>query len=356
MEKGTFVNQITEEGPVGGVFLVKTMNLANTKTGKPFLSLTLMDKTGEIPAKIWDNALTLKDACTPDNFIAIAGQAQLYRNAMQLTINRLSATNKEKVDMADFLPTTTADVNALWEELLKSIESIEDQELRTLLTNVFNETGFADHFKRSPAAKHMHHAYLGGLLEHTVAITRLAEKVCCLYPDINKDLLLAGVILHDIGKMDEFSKESLSFDYSTQGRLEGHLVMGAELVSRHAADIPGFSPEKISLLKHLILSHHGRLEFGSPVLPMTIEALVLNLLDDLDAKVNYFHRLGSQAGEAYQWSEYQRPLERFLLIKKPLSDNYAVTCSTETPNQINDQGKKDKHEDTPPRSMQPTLF
>ncbi|MFH7326906.1 HD domain-containing protein [Desulfurivibrio sp. C05AmB] len=315
--KGMMIAGIEDGRAVEGVFLVKEMNRGETRAGKPFLRLTLMDKSGEIGGPVWDDAEALAPICQSGLFVRINGQGENYRGAIQLRINRVSAVAESEIDLADFMPSGDFDRRQLEEELAALIASIRNPHLNRLLTAIFqDDQRFRQQFTTAPAAKTMHHAYLGGLLEHTVAVTRLAAAVCRLYPAIDRDLLLAGALLHDLGKTEELTYAGYPFGYSDRGRLVGHLVIGAETIREKAAAIPGFPPELMACLQHLVLSHHGRHEFGAPTLPMMQEAFILHFLDDLDAKVNYFARLSGRAEEpGYQWSEYQRNLERFLYLR-----------------------------------------
>ncbi len=314
--KGCNIKDIQDGQAVRGIFLVRQMSRAETRAGKPYLSLTLMDRTGELAGRVWDNADALAAHCPAGAFVQVTAQAQAYKDILQLKINNLQKVEATEVDPAEFLPATPADIPALKKELRKFIKSIENAHLQSLLQALFKNGDFFDKFCRAPAAKNMHHAYLGGLLEHTMAVARLADQTCGLYPELDRSLLLSGALLHDIGKVEEFSFEVFPFDYSDQGRLVGHFVIGVEMIHDVLKTLQGFPPDLADRLKHLILSHHGRHEFGSPVLPMTSEAFVLNLLDDLDAKMNFLNRLNEQAGKAgYQWSEYQRMFERFLFIR-----------------------------------------
>lgn len=312
----TEIKSIQDGQAVRNTFLVKTVNRGETKAGKPYLSLTFMDATGEIEARVWDNADALLPECPTGAIVEATGQAQAYKGVVQFKIDSLSRLDEGKVDLSLFVPSTSGDVKLMAKELLKHATSVENPFLRELLLAVFGSKSLMRDFKKAPAAKAMHHAYIGGLLEHTLAVTRLADLVGGLYPNLDRSLLIAGALLHDIGKLREFDFASFPFDYSDQGRLVGHMVLGIEMIQKKIDAISGFPVELASQLKHLILSHHGRHEFGSPALPMMAEAFVLNFLDDLDAKVNYMGRLAERVeGDGYQWSDYQRNLERFLFVK-----------------------------------------
>lgn len=316
MEKNIYIKDIQDGQNVEDAFLVREMRKAETKAGKPYLMLTLMDRTGDIPARIWDNADQFEKICRQGKIVRVSGQAQSYKNILQLKINDVNELDEEAVNISLFVPATSMDIEQMAAELIDFVKSVANKHLQELLLRFFESKPFFEAFKKAPAAKLMHHAYIGGLLEHSLGITRLADMVCNLYPVIDRSLLIAGAILHDIGKVAEFSFDAYPFDYSDRGRLVGHMVLGIEMVQNRINTLDDFPEETATQLNHLILSHHGRHEFGSPVLPMTREAFVLNFLDELDSKINYFNRLGENAeGEEYQWSEYQKNLERFLFIK-----------------------------------------
>lgn len=314
--KNLFISDITDGQQVKDLFLIREVGRAETRAGKPYLTLKVMDKTGEIAGRVWDDADRWLEQCAVGRVVSLSAQAQSYKNILQLKINSLQAVSEDEVDMALFVPSTSDDIEEMTKELLKFARSVDDEFLRKLLLKLFQDKNFLPLFQKAPAAKFMHHAYLGGLLEHTLHVTRLADQVAALYPSVDRSLLLAGAMLHDVGKVKEFSFASHPFDYSDQGRLMGHMVIGVEMVQARISKIKNFPAETGVRLKHLILSHHGRYEFGAPSLPMLHEAFILNFIDDMDAKINYMERLSSQVKEeGYQWSEYQRNLERFLFLR-----------------------------------------
>jgi 3'-5' exoribonuclease len=321
-EKKIFISRIKEGQTVEDLFLVKDMNRAETRSGKPYLILTLMDRTGEIPARLWENADAFLEACEPGNLVQVSGQAQVYRGILQLKIDHVVQAEKKEPDKKLFLQASKKDTAAMAKEITAMAHSVKDPFYRKLLLKFFRDSPFFDDFQQAPAAKLMHHAYLGGLLEHTTAIAKLADMVAGFYPALDRDLLLTGALLHDIGKTRELAFEAFPFEYTVRGRLLGHLVIGVEMIREQIRTIADFPEDLATRLLHLILSHHGRYEFGSPSLPMISEAFVLNFLDDLDAKLNFLERLEEQAPEpGYQWSEFQRTLERFLYIKgRPHAD------------------------------------
>jgi 3'-5' exoribonuclease len=315
LSNNVFINTIQDGQQVEGVFLLKEMTRAETRAGKPFLTLKIMDKTGELTGRIWDDADRWEQECTPGQAVAISGRAQSYKGNLQLIITEVQRVGEGEVDISQFIPSTSGDIEKMAAELEGIARSVDDVFIRKLLVKFFHDQDFLEKFKKAPAAKSMHHAYLGGLLEHTLHVARLADKVAELYPSINRSLLMAGAILHDVGKVEELSVTSSLFDYTDQGRLMGHMVIGVEMVQAKISGIKEFPADTAMKIKHLILSHHGRYEFGAPSLPMLHEAFVLNFLDDLDAKINYVERLSARVPEDQcQWSEYQRNLERFLFL------------------------------------------
>ncbi len=314
-EKQLFINELKPGQQVQDVFLVSRKTLAETKNGKPYLALGLMDKTGEIEARLWDNAVRFDAEAAVGNFVAISGSAKSYRDQVQLGLVSLKQVEGDFVRLEDFMPASKRRLADMEEELQGIIDGIQDVMLRTLLQRIFSGQTL-ELFVKAPAAKKMHHAYVGGLIEHTLSIVGMAVKTAGHYPMLDMDMLIAGALLHDVAKIEEFNFSSLPFEYTGKGRLVGHLVLGVEIVRTAARELEVVDSERIDQLVHLILSHHGQLEFGSPVVPMTPEALVLHHLDDVDAKMNYIERLSEKIDEpGWHWTEYQRPLERFLYLR-----------------------------------------
>ncbi|MCB2184350.1 MAG: HD domain-containing protein [Desulfobulbaceae bacterium] len=347
MKTGITISDIEDGQTVKGVFLLKEMTRAETRAGKPYLTLKIMDKTGELTGRIWDEADRWEKECTPGQAVSIQAQSQTYKGNLQLIITAVEKIPEDDVDLTMFIPSTSCNVEEMAEELKSFAKSTENPYIKKLLLKFINDTEFFEKFKKAPAAKSMHHAYLGGLLEHTLRVCRLADKVSSLYPSINRSLLMAGALLHDIGKVEELAVTSSLFDYSDEGRLMGHMVLGVEMVQERIRKIKDFPAELAVRIKHLILSHHGRHEFGAPTLPMLHEAFILNFLDDLDAKINYMERLSAQVPpDEYKWSDYQRNMERFLF----LSGHPQQPCEDESGQPLK---KKEKAE---PKIKQPTLF
>jgi 3'-5' exoribonuclease len=268
-----------------GFFLVLTRQQRTTKQGKPYLHLTLGDKTGPIEARVWElgDPRIAKDFNRGD-MVKVRGSISRYEDRAQMKVDQLRKAQAGEADKLDMLPATSQDVGALWRQLEASVESLANADLQRLLHALLADTELAQAYREAPAARQLHHAWLGGLLEHVVSLLGLADRVAAHYPLLDRDLLVTGVILHDIGKIRELEWET-GFDYTVEGVLLGHIQMGVDLVEKTIAALPGFPDRLRTLVLHMILSHHGKLEFGSPKLPMIPEALVLNFLDDLDAKM-----------------------------------------------------------------------
>ncbi|MGB5231876.1 MAG: HD domain-containing protein [Desulfoprunum sp.] len=315
MTKTTFVEQLKEGDRFDDLFLVKSVRLSETKAGKDYLILTVMDRSGELSGPVWDNVEACHKVCRAGEFIRLKGMVQAYRDKPQLKVDSVQEIDRNEVDLADFVVATTRDPQQMAEELQRLVRSVKDPFLRKLLNHFFKSGAIWDRFQMAPAAKGIHHAYAGGLLEHCLSMARLADMLAGHYEGIDRSLLIAGALLHDIGKVDELAMEIGVVEYTDRGRLKGHLVIGSEMVAAAAARISDFPPDLLVQVQHLILSHHGRQEFGSPIVPMTVEALLLSFIDDVDAKMNLIEQLRRKMeGGAMQWTEYQRSLERFLYL------------------------------------------
>ena len=268
-----------------GYFLVLSKQQRSTKANKPYLNLILGDKTGQLEGRIWEpgDPRIAKDFDRGD-IVKARGSASRFDDRLQMKIDQLRLAQPSEVDKTDLLPSTTFDVAMLWSQLQGFAESLTNPDLKRLLGALLDDPALAQAFREAPAAKQLHHAWLGGLLEHVVSLCTLADRVAPHYPMLDRDLLLTGVILHDIGKIRELSWD-IGFEYTIEGVLLGHIQIGTALAERAIDSLPNFPPKLQTLVLHMILSHHGKLEFGSPKLPMIPEALVLNFLDDLDAKM-----------------------------------------------------------------------
>jgi 3'-5' exoribonuclease len=268
-----------------GFFLVLHKQQRTTKTNKPYLNLILGDKTGQVEGRIWDPGDSrIAREFERGDIVKIRGCVSRFDDRLQMKVEHLRKAAAGEVEKSDMLPCTNCDVNELWQKLLGFVESFTDPHLKLLLGTLLSDSGLAQAYREAPAAKQLHHAWLGGLLEHVVSLLTLADRVAPHYPILHRDLLLTGVVLHDIGKVRELAWE-IGFEYTVEGTLLGHIQIGIELVEKAIDSLPDFPPRLKTLVLHLILSHHGKLEFGSPKLPMIPEALVLNFIDDLDAKM-----------------------------------------------------------------------
>lgn len=315
MRKTQFVEQLREGDRLDDFFLVKAARLAETRAGKPYLTLEVVDRSGEISGPIWDNVEAAQDLCQTGLFVHLSGQVQSYRDRLQLKVDSVRGVERAEIDLADFVPVSDQDRVAMARDLLGLVASVKDPFLRKLLAFFFKKEPMWQRFQEAPAAKGIHHAYVGGLLEHSLSVVRVADLLAAHYPGVDRSLLITGALLHDIGKVDELSMDLAVIDYTAQGRLKGHLVMGSEMVAAAAGQIKDFPSDLLTRLQHLILSHHGRQEFGSPTVPMTVEAFLLSFVDDLDAKMNLMEQLRKKMKTpGPQWTEYQRPLERYLYL------------------------------------------
>ncbi|MFI5174710.1 MAG: 3'-5' exoribonuclease YhaM family protein [Terriglobia bacterium] len=308
--KQKFIRDFEANTVVTETFLVRSKELRSKKSGEPYLSLILADKTGDLDAKMWDNVEEFDPLFDKDHFIKAKGLVQIYRNKPQMTLHKLRRLEDHEVDFMDFFPSTSRDVDEMYSELLEVVAGFTSEPLRAVMQELLLDDDVMRRLKKAPAAKSMHHAYLGGLLEHIVSLCHLARLVVQNYKNIEIDLLLTGAILHDIGKIYELSYER-GFGYTTQGQLLGHMVLELEMINGIIARHADFPPELKTMISHLIISHHGEYEFGSPKLPMTVEAMILHKLDDLDSKVQamqwMIERDGSIEGE---WTGYSQILQR----------------------------------------------
>ena len=311
--KETYVSDLRPNQVIVSDFLVQSKEVRSKKAGGNYLSLALADKTGEVEAKVWDNVELMEPTFARDDFVKVKGAVQIFQNRPQLTIHKLKRLEDREVDLADFFPRSARDPEEMWAELCEVVASIRSEPLRTLLERILSDPEIAARFKLAPAAKSLHHAYLGGLLEHVLSLCRLARLVLQNYPDLDPDLVLAGAVLHDLGKIHELSY-SRSFGYTSEGQLLGHMIIELEIVHKALAGMPDFPRPLQTLIEHIIISHHGQYEFGSPKLPMFREALLFHYLDDLDSKLqNMGTLLKRDAVMGGEWTRYSPSLGRTIL-------------------------------------------
>src|SRR5215467_11526861 len=329
--KSLFVSDLAGDQTITTFFLVHAKEIRNTKEGKSYLRMELGDRSGTLEARMWTRYEVAQEILR-DDFVKIEGRVELYRDRLQLSILQIRKARAEEIDLADFLPHTKQDVGKMWAELFGYANSIQSPWLQKLALVILNEPGIAARYKRAPAAKTMHHAYLGGLLEHVVGLCSLSKLAATHYPELNLDLLLTAAILHDVGKLDELCYER-SLGYTTEGQLLGHIVMELDTVNGAITKIDGFPAELKTVVQHLLISHHGQYEFGSPKLPMIREALVFHYLDDLDSKMAAVRAaLASDSGDE-EWSAYSGALQRkFLRLDRFLNDASHEAPKLELPN------------------------
>ena len=302
-----------ENKVIVSTFVVSSKQVKPRKTGELFLALLLADRSGQIEAKMWDNVAEAMNTFEEDDFLKIKGLINRYKNRFQLTIHKLRRLEDSEVDFTDYLPKTNKNIDELWQTVVEYVGTFQDPHLKKLVQAFMSDEEIVAAYKQAPAAKALHHAYIGGLLDHVVSLFRLCDLVCRNYPQVNRDLVLTGAFLHDIGKIYELTY-TRSFAYTTRGQLLGHMIIELEMLHDKLAGIPWFPPELKVLVEHLIISHHGEYEFGSPKLPMFPEALLLHYCDDLDSKMEsmraHFER---EAVSDDTWTGYNPSLGRPLL-------------------------------------------
>jgi 3'-5' exoribonuclease len=319
-----FVRHMADGDAVDDVFLVVDKQLRANRNGNLYLQLELRDRTGSMSARLWNAGEPLARSFEAGDFVQIKGKVQLFQGALQMILSYVDRVETEKVDLAEFLPHTEQDVSKLYARLRDYLMKLTNPHLRALAECFFMDQEFVSAFCRCPAGVRNHHAYIGGLLEHVVNLLDAADKIAALHADLDRELLLMGVFLHDIGKVRELVFDR-AFAYSDEGQLVGHLVIGVEMLNeqvRRVPDLTGepFPPELLLRLKHMIVSHHGSYEFGSPKLPMTPEAIALHHLDNLDAKVHSFTRDIRDDRTAGAWTPFSPALQRRLFKGGPAGD------------------------------------
>lgn len=287
-------------------------------SGGRFLLFQFNDRDGVLKGVWWDPTEEADTSIGVNDVVRVQGEITEYQGALQLKVSWLEKLDRDEYDPSVFLPATPRDPDGLYEEIVRIIDSIGSEKVQELLRSIFLDEGFREIFLRAPAAKAWHHSYIGGLAEHVRDMAVLAEAAAGIYPEVDRDLLLAGVLLHDIGKIEELAVTN-HITYSDRGRLVGHIVLGVEMLDRRLDGIDGFPEETALRLKHMMLSHHGSLEHGSPVLPMTIEGMLLHYLDNLDAQVRGALMALDRGGGEPRWTEYVKLLDRFLYRGGPES-------------------------------------
>lgn len=307
-----YIETFREGEKIGDIYLCKHRTSAVTKNGKPYETILLQDRTGQIEGKIWDPHSMGIDEFEPLDYVDVMAEVVNFNGTLQLNVRRVRKASEGEYNMADYLPATEKNADDMYKALTSVIETVQNTYLRTLLEYFFiRDSGFAEEFKKHSAAKSVHHSFIGGLLEHTLSVTRLCDYYAKAYPVIQRDLLLTAAMLHDMGKIREISSFPVN-DYTDDGQLLGHIVMGVEMIGEAIKEIEGFPPRLASQLKHCILAHHGEYEYGSPKKPALVEALALNLADNTDAKMQTMGELlksNRQTADTDVWIGYNRLFE-----------------------------------------------
>jgi 3'-5' exoribonuclease len=317
-----YVNQLVNGDSVDDAFLVADKQLRANRQGNLYLNLELRDKTGTVGARLWNASESLARLFEPGDFLHVRGKTQVFQGSLQIILNHLEVIDPSQIQPEDFLPQSTQNIAKLMARLKEVLLGMNNPHLRALVECFLIDDEFVRKFTTAPAGVKNHHAYQGGLVEHVVNLLNVAGRITEFYPELDRDLLLSGIFLHDIGKVDELSYDR-AFAYTDEGQLIGHLVMGVEMLAQKAArstELTGepFPHELLLRLKHMIVSHHGSYEFGSPKLPMTLEAVALHYLDNLDAKLHAFGReIRDDPSRDSSWTPFQQSLGRRLFKGAP---------------------------------------
>ncbi len=315
MPKSQYVSSLKPGETVDDVFVLSEKSLSQKKDGKNYLNLTFMDRTGTLKGVLWENVEDTVDRISAGDYVQVKGSVSEYRGTLQLVVRTVIRSAAENVEPADFLPVTTRNIDAMFEKLLQITDTLKTPCFHDLFKLFWADAEMVRLFKAAPAAKKMHHAYIGGLLEHTLSMAILVDRLAGHYTGVDRDLLLTGAILHDIGKIREFEFSSY-IDYTSEGRLLSHIVIGLQIIDEKMKLIKDFPEEQAVLLKHLVVSHHGVREFGSPELPKTIEAVLLNHIDEIDSKVKGIREFMASEDPNASWTSFHKLLNRHFYMGK----------------------------------------
>lgn len=314
-----FIADVRDKGRILGNFLVQSKQVPLNKNGKAYLALVLMDRTGSMEARLWDNVEKFEPGFDSGDFVKITADAVSYQGRVQLKLSTITRLDPDKANLEEYLPCSPRDRGEMLARVGEIVEGIRNAPLKELLQNALRNEKFRQDLSRAPAAKTIHHAYIGGLLEHTLSVMELAIQMAAHYPHLDRDLLVAGAFLHDLGKIKELG-QGRNFDYSDEGRLVGHLVIGAMMLKDWVRDHGGLPDDLLLKLTHMILAHHGSYEFGSPRRPKFAEALMLHVLDEMDSKIQTFKEIAKrEAGQS--WTTYQRLFDRYLYLGQAKEDS-----------------------------------
>ena len=305
--KRQFVKDLTVKTMVSDIFYVAGREVKDRRDGGHFLKLEFADKTGTINAVVWDNVTELLDSAKPGQFVRVNGSVGEYNGKLQMTVAHVTPVLEKEISRDDFIAASKYPIDQMYAELVAGFELVTDPHLRQLLDLVFSDADFVKRFQEAPGGARVHHAYLGGLLEHTLFMLRLAAPLKAVYPEVNYPLLVAGIILHDAGKIDEYQYTN-AIDHTFDGRLLGHVVMGYQRIDAAIRKLPGFPEELARMILHMILSHHGEMEFGAPKTPKFVEAYLLHMLDHMDAFTAIYREMVAR-NQDVKWTEFSNFLE-----------------------------------------------
>jgi len=310
LQKSLFIKDLKPKETVRTSFLVKSKDLFHAKNGKPYLAILLSDSTGDLDGRVWENAEALSTTFSEGDIIAVGGKLHYFQNRNQLVIDHLVPLPQDETKVEDYLPKGTADLEILYQRLMGYFESLENPWVKELGLKLLNDPEIAARYKVCPAAKTIHHAFIGGLLTHSLQLCDLIEAILPLYPGVDRNLMIFGAAFHDFGKIFELSYQG-KFGYTDEGRLVGHIAIGVVLIDRKIQELTQFPKELEYQLKHLILSHHGKLEHGSPKRPHTLEAELLHQLDHMDSRINSIQSFMGSENNASRWSGYHKTYDQY---------------------------------------------
>lgn len=315
----TFVNEMTSGKTIDEVYLIKDPILRSTARGDLYIAMYVCDRTGQVNGRMWQATEAVYASLPKPGFVHIKGRSELYQNNLQIVINSVRLVDEDEVCLDDFLAKTDKDVDQLFAELKDMLQGVENPEFKALIDAFLDDTDLMAQFCRGPAAVKIHHGYLGGLLEHTHNMLRVAQAILPFYPHIQKDLLLTAIFLHDMGKTEELTCD-MAFQYTDSGQLVGHIVKSTLMINQKAAALraqgQAVSQERVDALCHIVLSHHGQYEFGSPKLPAMAEAFMVNYIDNLDAKMNQVNTAVESEQSDANWTVWQNSLQTRLYRKR----------------------------------------
>jgi len=314
-----FINQIEAGQTIDDIYIVKDPILRSTTRGDLYIAMYLTDRTGQLNGRMWQATEATYKSLPKPGFVNIKGRSELYQNNLQIVINNVAVIDPGKIDINDFLPRTKKDVKQMFQEVKETVGRIENSQLKALVGEFLADTELMEKFCNAPAAMKMHHDYMGGLLEHTHNMLRVAVAILPLYPDVQPDLVLAGIFIHDIGKTEELAYD-MAFSYTDSGQLIGHISKSLLMINQKADSLRSggtqIDQSVLDALGHIILAHHGAYEFGSPKLPATAEAFMVCYIDDLDAKINQVTSVIDKEVGDTNWTAWQNSLQTRLYRKR----------------------------------------